>query len=65
MGKKIAEVYAIPNCYFCEEEGEIEKASYDGETIHGSWAYMCEKHFKEYGTELGIGKGQKLVKVNE
>ena len=37
------------------------KAEYDGATVFGSWANMCEKHFSIYGTGLGLGKGQRLV----
>jgi len=45
----------LPKCSFCED-----RAKYDGKTIYGSWAYMCEKHFKEYGVGLGVGRGQRL-----
>lgn len=44
-------------CNFCPQV-----AAYDGRTVYGSWAYMCEDCYKIYGIGLGIGKGQKLVK---
>ncbi len=42
----------------CRDEGE---ARYDGKTIHGPWAYMCEQHFTEFGVGLGTGRGQRLI----
>jgi hypothetical protein len=48
------------NCDFCKEEGLENEAKYDGKTIYGSWAYMCELHFKQFGIGLGIGRGQEL-----
>lgn len=53
-----------PKCDFCKmlpSHEEVE-AKYDGKTSIGSWALMCEEHFKRYGIGLGLGKGQKLVK---
>jgi len=51
------------NCYFClKENDEIVPAKYDSRTkFGGSWAYMCEKHFKVYGFGLGIGKEQNIT----
>jgi hypothetical protein len=46
----------LPKCDFCDE-----RALYDGKTTVGPWGYMCRKHFREYGTGLGLGKGQKLI----
>jgi hypothetical protein len=43
----------IPNCG--------EKAAFDGKTVYGPWAYMCESHFADVGVGLGTGKGQRLV----
>jgi len=54
----------IPDCDFCKVEkvSPIKKAVYDGKTNAGFWAYMCDQHFRDYGTGLGLGKGQKLIK---
>ena len=61
-------VSELPQCSFkdnlrasppwCRDGGE---AHYDGKTIYGSWAYMCEEHFSAYGVGLGTGRGQKLI----
>ena len=50
------EMDELPFCDFCNAE-----AKYDGKTIKGSWAYMCEECFGEHGIGLGYGKGQRLV----
>lgn len=49
-------VAPLPRCDFCGGE-----ASYDGTTIHGPWAYMCERHFQSFGIGLGTGRGQRLL----
>lgn len=38
-----------------------ELAHYDGKTVFGPWANMCEAHFQTYGTGLGTGRGQELI----
>lgn len=43
-------------CDFCGNE-----ADYDGKTVIGPWAYMCQPHFEELGVGTGTGQGQKLV----
>ena len=45
-------------CDFCSKEAFV-----DGKTEMGSWAFMCERHFREFGVGLGLGKGQKLKVV--
>jgi hypothetical protein len=40
-------------------------AKYDGKTVMGPWAYMCEKCFKENGIGLGVGKGQILADIGK
>jgi hypothetical protein len=40
-------------------------ARYDGATVHGPWAYMCEEHFQSDGVGLGTGRGQLLVLPGE
>jgi len=61
MSKDLVQVEMdrIPTCNFCENDAE-----YDGATSVGPWAYMCETHFSQYGTGLGLGVGQKLVLGN-
>lgn len=47
-------------CDFCDKP-----AAYDGKTVHGPWAWMCEEHFGTYGPgETGLGKAQRIVKEN-
>lgn len=43
-------------CDFCDNQ-----ADYDGKTVIGPWAYMCQPHFEELGVGTGTGQGQKLV----
>jgi hypothetical protein len=54
----------LPMCNFVHGTAEPEPAHYDGATIHGPWAFMCEEHFRLYGIGLGLGKGQRLVVRN-
>jgi hypothetical protein len=56
----IVEVAELPVCSFVHGTREPEPALYDGATIHGPWAYMCEEHFRLYGLGLGQGRGQRL-----
>ncbi len=49
----------LPRCDFCRKV-----AFYDGKTGMGIWAYMCEEHFKLYGTGIGPGKGRVLALVD-
>lgn len=50
----------LPTCRFCGNT-----AGYDGQTHMGSWAYMCEDCFQIYGVGLGMGRGQKLICLEE
>ena len=60
MGK-IVKVTRYPKCDFCDNE-----AHYDARTRVGVWAYLCEEHFKVYGTgRLGTGYGQKFVREED
>lgn len=55
-------VRELPACDLCKQEGRDDvPAHYDGATIYGPWAYMCEAHHGLYGVGLGTGRGQKLV----
>ncbi|HEU5118377.1 MAG TPA: hypothetical protein VFT74_17320 [Isosphaeraceae bacterium] len=58
-------VRELPPCNFCQDHGETGPARYDGRTIFGPWAYMCQRHFDTYGVGLGLGKGQRLVLEDE
>lgn len=55
------EVTEIPMCDFCQREGKMVPAKYDGKTTFGPWANMCQVHFYLYGIGLGMGKGQQYV----
>lgn len=56
-------VASLPECDLCKSEGKPpEQASYDGKTVFGPWAFMCESHWLLVGVgQLGTGYGQKLV----
>jgi hypothetical protein len=45
-----AQLTAIPNCDICEGMGLKTKATFDGPTVFGPWAYMCESCFFEQGS---------------
>lgn len=60
MSDKV-QVEKFPPCDICKAIGTTTEAHYDGKTIHGPWAYMCEAHFKLQGVGLGTGKGQRLI----
>jgi len=49
-------VLEYPKCAFCPGE-----AHYDGRTLFGPWANMCEKCFQFNGIGLGLGRGQRLI----
>lgn len=53
-----AVVAELPKCDLCNAT-----AAYDGRTVGGSWAYMCEGCFGYLGVGTGLGKGQKLIVV--
>jgi hypothetical protein len=44
-------------CNICRKA----KAVFDGKTVEGPWAYMCEACFARNGIGLGLGCGQKLI----
>ena len=56
----IAIVFQKPDCDFCTT-GVGSQAQYDGATVQGPWANMCNMHFRQYGKGLGLGRGQKLM----
>jgi len=60
-GKEVV-VERFPNCDFCQDQ-----AAYDAKTKNGMWANLCELHWRSYAasTQLGIGKGQRLVIVRD
>lgn len=50
-------VTVLPGCDFCDRT-----ARYDGKTIMGPWANMCQKHWDKHGVgRLGTGYGQRLL----
>ena len=57
------EVPRLPQCDFCKQDPTVmyQEAHYDGKTKMGPWANMCREHFRQFGTGLGLGKGQELV----
>ncbi len=57
-------VAVIPPCDFCRMAivPKTVPAVVDGKTTLGPWANMCEPHYSQYGTGLGTGLGQKLIK---
>lgn len=58
-------VAVLPKCDFCTAAVTVTRARYDGKTVMGPWANMCEVHFNEYGIGLGTGRGQRLVLKSE
>jgi len=55
-----AEVFNIPKCQFCDKDAEYDASTSFG----GSWAYMCKGHWKMQNGRVGLGIGQKLIKIN-
>lgn len=60
MGTTVS-VPELPDCDFCKEQGVTSKAHYDGKTVFGPWANMCNEHYVTYGLGLGTGIGQRLI----
>lgn len=55
-------VASLPDCDLCTAKGVTTPAVYDGKTVQGPWAYMCESHWKRFGVgQLGTGFGQRLI----
>jgi hypothetical protein len=55
-------VPSLPPCDFDVRE----LAVIDGRTVAGPWAFMCQRHWEEYGVgRLGTGFGQRLVVEEE
>ena len=51
---------SLPACDVCREPN----AEFDGATIHGPWAYMCETCHARIGVGTGTGRGQRLILTN-
>jgi hypothetical protein len=50
-------VKELPKCQFCDDQ-----AAFDGRTVHGPWAFMCQAHWDEHGVgHTGVGYGQRLI----
>jgi len=54
---KTVQMDEVPKCQFCDDPAE-----YDSNTVFGSWAYLCEKHQREYGRPPTT-KLEKRVKI--
>ena len=57
-------VSKLPDCDICKyvhKKAEPVQAAYDGKTVQGPWANMCEEDFPVFGVGLGTGRGQRLV----
>ena len=39
----------IPACDLCESHGLTIPAKYDGPTVFGPWAYLCDPCFSDQG----------------
>ncbi len=52
---------STPICDFCKKKPT--SLFVDGHTEYGSWALMCMECFREHGTGLGEGHGQKYDAV--
>lgn len=65
MAKNGTEAYIseLPDCQFAHTLTNRPKAEYDFRTTDGRWGYGCDRHWRMHRlhTELGLGKGQKLV----
>lgn len=63
MNKKIERPHNTFSCDLCRHgNGHRDKpALYDGKTKMGTWAYMCQRCFIDWGVGLGLGKGQKFI----
>jgi hypothetical protein len=58
----IAVISSLPPCDICG----LREAAYDGQTVRGPWAYMCEPCWQHHGVgKLGTGSGQKLLPHGE
>lgn len=57
------QVDALPTCNMCQLDHvqHPAKATVDGKTKGGPWAFMCDPCFDKHGIGLGTGKGQRLV----
>lgn len=56
------EVEQIPECDVCIAIGKIANSAVaDVRLDTGTWANVCEEHFKQYNCKLGLGLGQRFV----
>lgn len=55
------EVSELPPCDICSQSGKNTPAKYDALLNLGGWGNVCETHFRQFGTGLGLGKGQELI----
>lgn len=61
------EVYmpTLPDCDICKATLGDNVPAYADANLGkaGGWAYVCKAHFDYYCCFLGLGKGQKVIKV--
>jgi len=64
---KVAIVSSIPDCNFCDSEGELTQGPFDFAVRGGGWAHGCENHYKLYRAAdgLGVGKAQLWIARDE
>lgn len=54
-------VQRIPDCDLCKQDDKSTPAYADASLVFGSWGYVCIEHFNEFGSGLGLGRGQRLL----
>jgi hypothetical protein len=55
-------VARLPDCDICTQNGKQVPAYADAKLGAGMpWANTCRDHFRVYGCQLGLGKGQELI----
>jgi len=55
----------IPNCYFCEQQGNIVPGPYDFASRLGPWANGCKMHYLILRAAPGLGTGKAQLWVTE
>jgi hypothetical protein len=60
---KVSLVDTVPDCDFCNQEGESTLGPFDFATrLHaGSWASGCELHYRLYRASPGLGVGKAQI----
>ena len=58
---KVCIVDSVPDCDFCNQEGEKTAGPFDFATRMGPWGHGCELHYKLYRAASGLGVGKAQV----